>query len=156
MISGLYQGQDGDSRLALRVDVDGPRPTGRVSGDLFTVTGATTSYAGSFVVGAPGVRDGRIEGRADFTFAAPVRDVRVTIADGAGTAEVAGRTYAVSFVSAFFRSVLLEQDSVAGTVPFVSYRTGALPGPASSPARGLSVRAAYAEAGVELTLAEPG
>ncbi|NJP89853.1 hypothetical protein HCN51_10415, partial [Nonomuraea sp. FMUSA5-5] len=156
MISGLYQGQDGDSRLALRVDVDGARPMGRVSGDLFTVAGATTSYVGSFVVSAPDVREGRIQGRGEFTFATPVPDVRVDLDGQAGTAAVAGRTYEVSFVSPYFRSVLLEQDSVVGAVPFVSYRTGSLPGPTGSPARELSVVSAYAEAGIELTLAEPG
>ncbi|MEV4356976.1 hypothetical protein [Nonomuraea sp. NPDC049625] len=156
MISGLYQGQDGDSQLALRVDVDGARPTGRVSGDLFTVAGATTSYAGSFVVHAPTVQESRIQGRGVFTFDTPVKDVSVTIADGSGTAEVAGRTYQVAFASPYFRSVLLEQDSVIGTVPFVSYQTGTLPGPGGSPVRELSVPAAYAEAGIELTLAQPG
>ncbi|NRQ34261.1 hypothetical protein HII36_20740 [Nonomuraea sp. NN258] len=160
MISGLYQGQDGDSRLELRVDVDGTRPTGRVSGDLFTVAGATTSYAGSFVVGSPTVQaegeQARIEGRGVFTFATPAKDVGITITGGSGRAEVAGRTYEVAFASPFFRSVLLEQDSVLGTVPFVSYDTGTLPGPTGSPARPLDVAAAWAEAGVELTVAEPG
>ncbi|MEV0822712.1 hypothetical protein [Nonomuraea rubra] len=156
MISGLYQGQDGDSRLALRIDVDGARPMGRVSGDLFTVAGATTSYVGSFVVHAPAVRAGLIQGRGDFTFAAPARDVSITITGDAGTAAVAGHTYQVSFVSRHFRSVLLEQDSVVGTAPFVAYRTGSLPGPAGSPDRELNVVSAYAEAGIELTLAEPG
>ncbi|MGW3344755.1 hypothetical protein ACWDA3_15690 [Nonomuraea rubra] len=156
MISGLYQGQDGDSRLALRIDVDGARPMGRVSGDLFTVAGATTSYVGSFVVHAPAVRAGLIQGRGDFTFAAPAREVSITITGDAVTAAVAGRTYQVSFVSRHFRSVLLEQDSVVGTAPFVAYRTGSLPGPAGSPDRELNVVSAYAEAGIELTLAEPG
>ncbi|WP_113703332.1 hypothetical protein [Nonomuraea lactucae] len=160
MISGLYQGQDGDSRLELRVDVDGPRPTGRVSGDLFSVAGSTTAYAGSFVVHAPAVRaEGektRITGRGAFTFDAPAKDVSVTISAGSGTAEIAGRSYPVSFASPHFRHVLLEQDAVAGTVPFASYHTGTLPGPANPAARELSVTAAYAEAGIGLTLAEPG
>ncbi|TMS00098.1 hypothetical protein [Nonomuraea basaltis] len=160
MISGLYEGQDGDSRLALRVDVDGIRPTGRVSGDLFTVSGATTSYVGSFMVNAPAVQaegaEARIRGRGVLSFDTAVKDVSVTITNGSGTAAVAGRTYQVSFASPYFRRVLLEQDSVTGTVPFVSYRTGSLPGPSGSPARELTVTAAYAEAGIELTLAEPG
>jgi len=160
MISGLYQGQDGDTRLELRVDVDGGRPTGRVSGDLFSTTGATTGYAGSFVVHSPVVvtEDGgtRIEGQAAFTFAVPAADVRITLREGGGTAEVAGLSCPVSFVSPYFRKVSLERDSVAGTVPFVSYDTGSLPGPTGAPARRLSVEAAWAEAGVELTVTEPG
>ncbi|MFB4282200.1 hypothetical protein ACBJ59_43385 [Nonomuraea sp. MTCD27] len=156
MISGLYEGQDGDSRLALRVDVDGARPTGRISGDLFTVAGATTSYAGSFLVDAPAIDGTLIHGRGRFSFDTSVRDVSITINDRTGTASVAGRTYQVSFASPYFRSVLLEQDSVVGAVPFVSYRTGTLPGPSGSPARELTVGAAYAEAGIELRVSEPG
>ncbi|MGW0806804.1 hypothetical protein [Nonomuraea sp. NPDC002799] len=160
MISGLYQGQDGDSRLALRVDVDGNRPAGRVSGDLFAVVGATTSYVGSFVVNSPAVHaegdEVRIEGLGIFTYETVSNDVSVTITDGSGTATLAGRPYEVAFASPFFRSVLLEQDSVTGALPFVSYPTGSLPGPSGSPVRELSVSAAYAEAGIELTLAEPG
>ncbi|TMR20220.1 hypothetical protein, partial [Nonomuraea zeae] len=160
MISGLYQGQDGDSRLALRVDVDGTRPAGRVSGDLFTVSGATTSYAGSFVVNAPSVRaegdEARISGLGSFTFETPDKDVNITVSEGTASADIAGRTYRVAFASPYFRSVLLEQDSVMGTVPFVSYATGSLQGPAGSPARDLSVSAAYAEAGIELTVTQPG
>lgn len=160
MISGLYQGQDGDAHLELRVDVDGPRPTGRVSGDLFTVAGATTSYAGSFVVSAPVVRaegdETRIEGQGTFSHHVAVADVAVTIATESATAEVAGQRFTLRFGSPYFRSVLLEQDSVVGTAPFVSYHTGTLPGPTGSPARELSVPAAYAEAGIELRVAEPG
>ncbi|NUW40383.1 hypothetical protein [Nonomuraea rhodomycinica] len=160
MISGLYQGQDGGSRLELRVDVDGARPTGRVSGDLFSVAGSTTTYAGSFVVHSPTVRaegdEARIAGRGAFTFETPAKDVTVTLTGGSGTAEVAGHVYPVAFASPHFRQVLLEVDSVAGTVPFASYATSALPTPAGCPPRELSVAAAYAEAGIGLTVAEPG
>ncbi|MFI7443916.1 hypothetical protein [Nonomuraea indica] len=160
MISGLYQGQDGDTRLELRVDVDGARPTGRVSGDLFSVAGATTAYAGSFVVHAPAVlAEGgrtRVTGRGVFTFDAGAGEVSITLTAGSGTAKVAGRAYRVAFVSPYFRQVLLEQDAVAGTAPFTAYHTGALPGPAGSAPRELGVASAFAEAGVGLTLAEPG
>ncbi|RSN12881.1 hypothetical protein DMB42_11940 [Nonomuraea sp. WAC 01424] len=156
----MYEGQDGDSRLALRVDVDGPRPARGVSGDLFTVAGSTTSYAGSFVVGSPVVRaegdETRVEGRGAFTFDSPAEDVSVAITGQGATAALAGRVFPLAFTSPYFRSVLLEQDSVAGAVPFVSYGTGSLPSPSGSAARTLSVVAAYAEAGVELTLAPPG
>ncbi|HUR01810.1 MAG TPA: hypothetical protein VM347_04670 [Nonomuraea sp.] len=160
MISGLYQGKDGDSRLELRVDVDGARPTGRVSGDLFSVAGATTSYAGSFVVNAASVKaEGagtKITGRGAFSFDTPAKDVTVTISGTVGTAKVAGQTYQLTFSGRHFRSVLLEQDSVAGTRPFEKYTTGTLPGPAGSPARELSVAAAYDEAGIRLTVNPPG
>ncbi|MER6944869.1 hypothetical protein ABT294_12675 [Nonomuraea sp. NPDC000554] len=160
MISGLYQGQDGDARLELRIDVDGARPTGRVSGDLFSVAGATTSYSGSFVVTSPAVRaesdETRVDGRGTFTFDTPAKDVSVTLTGTTGTATVAGRTYRLAFASPYFRSVLLEQDTVAGAVPFVAYDTGTLPGPTGLTARELSVIGAFREAGVDLTAAPPG
>ncbi|MEV6156668.1 hypothetical protein AB0L53_40625 [Nonomuraea sp. NPDC052129] len=160
MISGLYQGTDGDSRLELRVDVDGARPTGRVSGDLFTTAGATTSYAGSFVVNtAAAVAEGagtKITGRGTFSFDTPAKDVTVAISGTVGTAQVAGQSYQLTFSGRHFRTVLLEQDSVAGTEPFERYDTGTLPGPTGSPARELSVAAAYDEAGIRLTVNPPG
>ncbi|WP_143590708.1 hypothetical protein [Thermoactinospora rubra] len=159
MISGLYRGQDGDSRVELRVDVDGPRPAGRVSGDLFTVAGATTTYVGSFAVHAPKLdvepEGTRIDGRGVFTFPVVTEQVSVRVEDGVATAVIDGRTYRLPHASPYFRSVLLEQDSVVGTVPFVSYDTGALPSPLARP-RTLSVVEAWADAGVELRLAEPG
>ncbi|MFE3449185.1 hypothetical protein ACFXJ8_09640 [Nonomuraea sp. NPDC059194] len=153
-ISGLYRGQDGESQLDLRVDVDGARPTGRLSGDVFTTTGATTIYHGSFVVHSTTRQGDRIEGQGAFTFAAPDRHVTVTITADTATATVAGRTYRIERASPYFRSVLLEQDSVVGAVPFASYDTGSLPCPSGR--RVLTVAEAYAEAGVELRLAEPG
>lgn len=152
MISGLYRGQD----LELRVDVDGTRPMGRVSGDLFTTSGATTSYVGSFVVNVPTVDGGQIEGTGVFTFAVPTKTVRVSITESAASASVGGVDYPLTFASRFFRTIDLEQDSVTGTVPFVEYNTGALPGPLGSNPRTLSLPAAYAEAGIEVRTAPPG
>ncbi|MFI6498448.1 hypothetical protein [Nonomuraea typhae] len=160
MISGLYQGQDGDARLELRVDVDGARPTGRVSGDLFSVAGATTSYVGSFVVetaeSATEENRTRVWGAGRFTYGVTTRSVSIRITGEGGTAHVGGRNFTLTHASPYFRSVLLEQDSVVGTVPFVAYDTGTLPGPTGSPPRELSVPAAFAEAGIELRAAEPG
>ena len=39
----------------LRVDVDGPSPTMRISADYYAVSGATISYFGSMRVDAPTV-----------------------------------------------------------------------------------------------------
>ena len=51
-VRGRYRGAAVGWQLDLRVDVDGPRPTDRVSGDFFSTSGATTAYFGSFVVNA--------------------------------------------------------------------------------------------------------
>jgi hypothetical protein len=166
-VYGRYRSAGTSWQLELRVDVDGTRPLKRVSGDFFQVTGATTKYFGSFQVDAPTITkttsEIKLEGTGSFTWATTAKLVRVTI-PRVKTPSVlqpatvkfitppstAGATYACPFVSRHFRTITFEQDSVAGTVPFVSYDTGSLPQPANSPARTLTVSSAYGEAGVEL------
>jgi hypothetical protein len=142
----------------------------RVSGDFFQTSGGTTSYFGSFVVAAPTVKVTatkiRIEGLGTFTWSAAAPFVRVTIPRVAlysrqrpATVQfitppsTPGASYLCPFVSAHFRTIQWEQDSVAGAVPFVSYDTGLLPQPSSSPARVLTVPRAFAEAGLQLQAA---
>ncbi|WP_162788762.1 hypothetical protein [Amycolatopsis albispora] len=167
LVRGRYRSTSGSWQLALRVDVDGNRPTRRVSGDFFTVSGATTTYFGSFIVHSPTVTTTasqvKIEGTGTFTWSAGAPKIRLTIGRAnlfespkPGTLEFLtasnspGATYFCPFESGFFRTVSYEQDSVAGTVPFLSYNTGSLPQPAGSPARVLTVPGAFAEAGIEL------
>jgi hypothetical protein len=170
LVRGRYRSAGIGFQLDLRVDVDGVRPMKRVSGDFFQITGGTTKYFGSFVVNAPTVvttaTEVKIEGLGTFTWIAGAPFVRVTIPrvtvlSPAKPATVQfvtppstpGATYLCPFASSFFRTVQWEQDSVAGVVPFLSYDTGLLPEPPSSPARVLTVPKAYAEAGIELQVA---
>jgi hypothetical protein len=175
-VSGRYQATVNGWQVELRVDVDGDRPTRRLSGDFFSTTGTTTSYFGSFVVDTPEitVTPGviRVRGRGRFTWDATARLVTVVVprvpvgaaqapavlrfstvagdtAVGDGAAGP-GATFPCTYVSPWFRTVVWEQDSVAGTVPLVSYDTGLLPRPPGVPARALSVSEAYADAGVQL------
>lgn len=170
-VSGRYRSAGAATQLELRVDVDGPRPMKRISGDFFETSGATTSYVGSFVVAAPTATTTEglltLSGQGKFSFPVVSPHVEVTIVRGTSAALQPGpasvkfsnngaapsASYLCAFVSPHFRSVQLEQDSVAGTVPFISYDTGSLPQPPSSPARVLSVPAAYAEAGIEMQIA---
>jgi hypothetical protein len=163
-VSGLYRGTSGDFQLELRVDVDGSPAMNRLSGDLFRVMGATTNYYGSFIVNSPMVTrtasSVTIEGLGEYTWSTEAPRVKVTMSVGAPaaiqfftTSGLPGSIYICPFVSSYFRSVQCEQDSVAGTVPFVSYNTGSLPQPPNSPARELTVSKAYAEAGIELQTA---
>jgi hypothetical protein len=166
-VRGRYRGVGLGWQLDLRVDVDGPRPTNRVSGDFFSTSGATTQYFGSFVVNGASIvttpSKVKIEGLGSFTWAAGAPLVRVTIprvfvphAPAPATIQfltppsTPGASYVCAFSSRYFRTVQWEQDSVAGTVPFVSYNTGSLPQPPGSPARILSVSKAFAEAGIAL------
>jgi hypothetical protein len=168
--SGRYRGGNAGFQMELRVDVDGSRPLHKVSGDYFTVSGATTTFFGSWIIESPSVRittaNVVVEGIATCTWNTSYTKARVTIPrtlvlQPAGPATItwfnaagtAGATYICPWESRFFRTVLWEQDSVAGTVPFVSYHTGALPQPPGSAARTLTVPAAFAEAGVELLTA---
>ncbi|MER6425357.1 hypothetical protein [Streptomyces sp. NPDC001137] len=171
MVSGRFRSTGGGTQLELRVDVDGPRPLMRISGDFFQTSGATTHYVGSFVVETltAAVTEGlvKLTGRGTFSFPVLSPYVEVSIVRGTDVAPTPGEatvqfstdggspsaSYLCAFVSPHFRSVQLEQDSVTGTVPFVSYDTGSLPQPPSSPARVLSVPAAYAEAGIEVQIA---
>jgi hypothetical protein len=166
-VRGRYRSAAVGWQLEVRVDVDGPRPLQRVSGDFFSTSGATTSYFGSFIVEGASITttasEVRIEGVGRFTWNAGAPLVRVTIprvtvvqAPRPATVQfltppsTPGASYLCGFSSRKFRTVQWEQDSVAGAVPFVSYDTGSLPQPAGSPARILTVSKAFAEAGIEL------
>ncbi|MGK5110693.1 hypothetical protein [Geodermatophilus sp. CPCC 205506] len=176
-VSGRYQATVAGWQVELRVDVDGDRPTRRVSGDFFATTGATTSYFGSFVVDTPEITETpalvRVRGRGRFTWGATARLVTVVVprvpagaarapallrfstvagdpAPGGPEAAGPSATFPCAFASPWFRTVVWEQDSVAGAVPLVSYDTGLLPRPPGVPARVLGVTEAYADAGVQL------
>lgn len=172
-VSGRYRSSGAGFQLELRVDVDGTRPLRRVSGDFFQISGATTTYFGSFIVNAPVITVTAsavvIEGLGSFTFPAGAPRIRVTIPrtlilqppPPATTqfftlANQPGAAYLCQFVSTFFRTVQIETDS-ASDVPlplFQQYNTGSLPSGGSS--RILSVASAYAEAGIEMQPVSPG
>jgi hypothetical protein len=140
---------------------------GRVSGDFFSVSGGTSSYFGSFAVDSPTVQvtssQVTIEGIGDYTWSASAPRVKVTIPRTSIFVAAAAATfqfftlsgspraiYTCPFLSSFFRTVQWEQDSVAGTVPFVSYNTGSLPRPSGVAVRDLTVSQAFADAGIEM------
>src|SRR5215216_6634560 len=83
LVSGMYKGANGEFKLELRVDVDGKRPTRRISGDLYRVAGATTTYFGSFIVNSPTLTvtssKVTIKGSGNFSFTNFFPIVTVTI-----------------------------------------------------------------------------
>jgi hypothetical protein len=166
MISGRYRGTFPGGEVELRVDVfDGPRPTNRVSGDFFQVTGGTKLLEASFIVDAPLIPPGDaeivIEGAARFSSDLGASRVRVIVprifpmpqaifatlqvltANGAVQREVT-----CAFESGFFRTVELKQDAERGLDLFSSYLTGDLL--SGGPSRTLDIRRAYEEAGIEV------
>ena len=167
LVYGRYRSAGGGYELELRVDVGGSRPMNRFSADFFYVSGATQSYFGSFRVDAPTITttatEIKLEGLGTFSWSAGAPFVRVTIPqktifEPAAPATVQfitppstlGATYSCAFASPYFRSVLWEQDCVAGAVPFVSYDTNQLAKPAGSHSGALDVSGAYRLAGIEV------
>jgi hypothetical protein len=166
-VSGRYRSTGTGFQLELRVDVDGSQPLNRVSGDFYQTSGGTTTYFGSFIVNTPTATVTSnlvtIEGMGQYTWPTGASKIKVTIPRVTilqpptaatitffTTSGSQGATYVCPLVSPFFRTVQWEQDSVAGTVAFVTYNTGSLPQPPGSPARDLTVSKAYAEAGIEM------
>jgi hypothetical protein len=166
-VSGRYRSAGAGFQLELRIDVDRARPMRRVSGDFFSVSGATRTYVGSFVVDAPAITVSTtlvtIDGVGKFTWSAAFPKIRVTVPRVTllqppapatlrffSLANVPGATYLATFESAYFRTVHIETDRVNDVVTpaFSTYNTGSLP--SGGPARSLSVVQAFAEAGVQL------
>jgi hypothetical protein len=167
-VSGRYRGRSGgtgDLQLELRIDVDGRRPTRRVSGDFYRTTGGTIAYVGSFIVTTPtltvSATEVVIDGRGVFTFTTGSPRLQVTIprvaeflppasavAQFMTPSGVPGARYSCAFESTLFRRLEFESDFVTGVTPFQSYNTGLLS--SGGPSRVLTVAAAFAEAGVEM------
>lgn len=165
-VYGRYRSAGAPYQVELRVDVDGPSPTMRISADYYAISGATVSYFGSMRVDAPAVAITAshvvVTGLGRYTWAAGAPRVRVTIprvpltsAPAAATMQhllssgAPGATYICRYVGPAFRAVLFEQDCQDSVpAPFTSYNTGSLP--SGGPARTLSAVSAYAEAGVQL------
>lgn len=166
-VSGRYRLNGPVWQLELRVDVDGKRPMKRVSGDFYKVSGATTTYFGSFVVNSPTLTvtstTVTITGVGQYTYSTGFPKLQVTIPRtfifqpaAAATAQfmtlnnTLGAKYICPFQSIYFRTVEYEQDRVASATLFNSYDTGSLP--SGGPARDLTVVKAYAEAGIEMLM----
>lgn len=163
--SGRYRSLPIGFQLELRVDIDRHRPLRRLSGDYYSVSGATISYFGSWTVDAVTVTTFPsavvIVGTARTTWSTTFTVARVTIprsttfqppapatikwSTPSGTQ---GATYLCLWESGAFRTVEFEQDRESGVTQFASYNTGSLP--SGGPARVLNVAGAYGEAGIQM------
>lgn len=174
LVSGRYEGDSGDFHLELRVDVDGRRPTVQISGDLFEKSGGVLKHWGSFKIPklkSMVVTDGMVtlKGRAEYganekasRISVSIRRARADTKDADAPpaevtfstlneegAEVVQERYECAFASPFFRTVQFEVDMLKGTEVFDSYDTGACM--SGGPKRTLTLKTAYAEAGIEMT-----
>lgn len=164
-VSGRYRSAHLGFQLELRVDVDGSRALGRLSGDYFRVSGPTTAYFGSWTVDAVKVFRTRTElivvGTARTTWSTtfnvatvriPHRHIRQRPAPAtiqwSTSSGVKGAAYTCGWESRAFRTVELEQDREHGVTAFASYDTGSLT--SGGPPRTLTTGRAYAEAGIQM------
>ncbi|MEO3973171.1 hypothetical protein [Streptomyces sp. CAU 1734] len=167
-VTGRWSETGADQRVELRVDLEGERSLSTISGDLFTVSGATTSYSNSFRATAPAVDQGADQylvtgGGMQWANNSPLTRLHLTIprvgadapaqratlrlesADG-----VQSRVFSCAYDGAALRSVEMETDSMAGTAVFGQYDTSRGATPPGYRNRVLTLASAYAEAGVEI------
>lgn len=168
IVSGRYRGRVDDFEIELRIDIDGSRPTRRVSADYFRAAGH--EHRGSMRIDAPTVTASAshvfITGTGVFTWSTAYRQVAVRIprvAPGKAHPPATlfhaaqdgrrGALYRCEYESPWFRSVTLEEACQRGVKKVEHYETGSLPSAGS--ARRLTVAGAFAEAGIEMQVGPP-
>ncbi|MGW7079828.1 reprolysin-like metallopeptidase [Streptomyces sp. NPDC054866] len=170
-LSGTYRATNAGQSVEARIDVDGIGTLSTLSGDLFTVSGQTTTYANSFRSTSVevGWTDNYVvitgKGLLWATAQPEITQVRTLIyLTAAGqspspaawlTLEDANGYYRSLWsdlpkASTYFRTVDYEVDTVAGEAELVSYDTSKAAVPPGYANRVLTVPASFAEAGVEL------
>ena len=164
-VSGRYRGSHRAITVELRVDVDGPRPTHRVSADYTRTVDGRIEHVGSMRVDTPRVRAGptgvTVMGRGVFSWNTrhPLVEVKIArAAEGSAPPPAAlrhlaadgtpGASYRCAFESQCFRRAELAEAAQREVTPFRSYDTGSLPSGGSK--RILSSVDAFREAGIEL------
>lgn len=176
LLSGRYLGTNdkvgtpGELHLELRVDVDGKRAVGNVSGDLFKTgipsgeNAVSLVYLDSFslarasrrmTVSADAVK---ISGKAEYALRSKntIIDVELPRGGAGATATVTftresgglEETFKCAFASENFRAITYEVDVMEGTELFGPYDTKLLK--SGGPPRELSLDSAYAEAGIRM------
>ncbi|MGW6318068.1 hypothetical protein [Streptomyces sp. NPDC055099] len=170
-LSGTYQAANTGQSLEARIDVDGVGTLSTISGDLFTVSGQTTTYANSFRTTSIDVQwthDYVVIVGKGLTWATPSPDlVQVRMLINLTTVGQPQRTAAwltledansyyraiwreLPKATTYFRTVDYEVDTVVGEAELVSYDTSKATTPPGFADRVLTVPSSFAEAGVEL------
>jgi hypothetical protein len=167
-ISGRYRSDEAQF-LELRVDVDGPPATRRISGDLFERTGQTVQCRGSFVIDSVAITDlpegKRLIGELRLSRPHPASKAVILVSDSGAdsdrtadvqllnSADEIQAQHLCRFKSPRQRRVSYVQDHMEGLTPFDEYDTQLLP--SGGNARVLALESAFAEAGIELVAARP-
>ncbi|GGZ33931.1 hypothetical protein GCM10010387_30180 [Streptomyces inusitatus] len=163
-VTGRWTGANGNQRIELRVDLEGERPLGVISGDLFTGDTWTDSFrttaeltvipsSNRFLLHQPGLSWANNSPLTNLTLTLP----RLAVNSGSGNSVIifdapgGAQTYfSCNYVGPALRSVELETDAIAGETVFQSYDTSRHQGPRGYRNRVVTVASAYAEAGIEL------
>lgn len=159
-VNGRYRGvsRDGGFEIDLRIDVDGPASSHRISADIFDVHPDPAIYRGSLIVGRPQRTDHErgimLAGKGSFTSATATPWITVWIPHvGAGaTPRVTlsrydrerqpGPVYDCTFESPHLRRIELIEDREEGVDALEVYELGA--------GRGLTIASVLAAAGIQL------
>ncbi|MER5766231.1 hypothetical protein [Streptomyces sp. NPDC001985] len=164
-VTGRWTGTTGNQRIELRVDLEGERSLGLISGDLFTGDTWTDSFRtpSDLSVVAGGSHFVVSSQNLSWANSSPWNQIvvqlpRVAVNSPARTAHLAlfgpGTTTSLqlscSYAGPGLRSVELETDALAGETPFQSYDTSRHQGPRGYRNRVLTIASVYAEAGIEL------
>lgn len=163
-VTGRWTGTSGSQRIELRVDLEGERSLGMVSGDLFTGETCTDSFRTTtaltvipspdrFLLHQPGLSWANNSPLTNLTLVLP----RLSVNSGSGNGVIildapGGKqtSFSCNYAGAGLRSVELETDALAGTQVFQNYNTAVGNVPRGYRNRVLTVASAYAEAGIEL------
>ncbi|MEU3598527.1 hypothetical protein ABZ714_07305 [Streptomyces sp. NPDC006798] len=165
-VTGRWSGSNGDQRIELRVDLEGDRPLGIVSGDLFTGDTCTDSFrttadlivlpgSGTYALYQSGLSWANNSARTDLYLTLPRTAVNspegsnavIHLSAPGGSQSLAFSCY---YSGAALRSVEMETDALAGETVFQSYDTARHDTPRDYRKRVLTIASAYAEAGIEL------
>lgn len=172
MVSGTYIGLAESIELQLRVDIDGPRPLQKLSGDLFGVSPDARFYINSFLIDEPEIT-GLVEAetvviRGSVSFSRDPggsHSVEVTIPQPADPGDAAPQQayvmwhveqwgslgFICSFTGPSFRWVVVESGFEEGSSLSTAYDTHSNPDrPAELPRKLLTVPRAYEEAGIQV------
>ncbi|QDY75415.1 tetratricopeptide repeat protein [Streptomyces qinzhouensis] len=164
-VTGRWTGTIGNQRVEVRVDLEGERSLGVISGDLFTGDTWTDSFRTTTEIIALSSRNHLMVDSLGLSWAnnSPWTQVvlqlpRVAVNSPMPTAHFALLTrdntpslqLTCSYVGPALRSVELETDAMAGTQVFQSYNTAVGNVPRGYRNRVLTLASVYAEAGIEL------
>ncbi|MYY07694.1 hypothetical protein GT204_01985 [Streptomyces sp. SID4919] len=165
-VTGRWTGTSGNQRIELRVDLEGERPLGIVSGDLFTGDTWTDSFrtSGALTVTPSVNRFTLIQSGLSWANNSSQTELFLTLPRTAATSPEgsnaglilspsgAGQSlsFSCNYAGTALRSVEMETDALAGETVFQSYDTSLHIGPRGYRHRTLTIASAFAEAGIEL------